>query len=117
MRAARMRGYKQPLIFEDLKAPEISPDEVLVRVEAGMCPNLAVGAQVVVVGVWGDGSCRQCQVGDTQICAHGVWPGFSAYGGYGELVPVPHNYLIRVDRKYGLKADEFAPLTDAGLTP
>jgi propanol-preferring alcohol dehydrogenase len=30
---------------------------------------------------------------------------------------VPHNYLIRVDKKYKLKPEELAPLTDAGLTP
>jgi propanol-preferring alcohol dehydrogenase len=32
-------------------------------------------------------------------------------------VPVPYKYLIRIDRKYRLKAEELAPLTDAGLTP
>lgn len=79
--------------------------------------NLAVGDQVVVVGGWGDGSCRHCQIGNTQICAHGAWPGFSAYGGYGEFVPVPYDYLIRVDKQYNLKSEELAPLTDAGLTP
>ena len=159
MRAARMYGYNQPLVLEDVKTPDITPDEVLVRVEAaGMCrtdvqllegyfkdhlalafpaipgheiagaveqignrvpqtANLAVGDQVVVVGGWGDGTCRQCKVGDEQICAHGRWPGFGTYGGYGEFVPVPYKYLIRVDRQYNLKAEELAPLTDAGLTP
>jgi propanol-preferring alcohol dehydrogenase len=33
------------------------------------------------------------------------------------FVPIPHRYLIRVDRKFNLKAEELAPLTDAGLTP
>jgi propanol-preferring alcohol dehydrogenase len=75
------------------------------------------GEQVVVVGGWGDGTCRHCHRGDTQICAHGVWPGFSAYGGYGEYVPVPIEYIIKVDPRFGLKAEELAPLTDAGLTP
>jgi propanol-preferring alcohol dehydrogenase len=32
-----MHGYKQPLVVEDVKVPEISPEDVLVRVEAGMC--------------------------------------------------------------------------------
>jgi propanol-preferring alcohol dehydrogenase len=159
MRAARMHGYNQPLVLEEIKTPEISPDEVLVRVEAaGMCrtdvqlvdgyfkdsiplefpaipgheiagsveqvgtqvphtANLALGDQVVVVGGWGDGTCRQCRVGDEQICAHGKWPGFGTYGGYSEFVPVPYKYLIRLDRKYNLKAEELAPLTDAGITP
>ncbi|MBO0721427.1 MAG: NAD(P)-dependent alcohol dehydrogenase [Blastocatellia bacterium] len=159
MRAARMYGYKQPLVLEEVEKPEIALDEVLVKVEAaGMCrtdvqllegyfkenlplafpaipgheiagtiaqvgdrvpptSNLAVGDLVVVVGGWGDGVCRQCKSGDEQICAHGKWPGFGAYGGYGEFVPVPYKYLIRVDKKYKLMAEELAPLTDAGLTP
>lgn len=73
------------------------------------------GDQVVVVGGWGDGTCRHCQEGNTQICAHGRWPGFGPYGGYSEFVPVPARYLIKVDKC--LKAEELAPLTDAGLTP
>jgi propanol-preferring alcohol dehydrogenase len=71
----------------------------------------------VVVGGWGDGTCRQCRVGDEQICAHGAWPGFGQYGGYGEYLPVPYKYLIRIDRKFNLPAEQLAPLTDAGLTP
>jgi alcohol dehydrogenase, propanol-preferring len=58
---------------------------------------------------------RHCQEGDTQICAHGRWPGFGPYGGYSEFVPVPTRYLVKVDKR--LKAEELAPLTDAGLTP
>ena len=58
-----------------------------------------------------------CQAGNTQICGHGNWPGFGPPGGYGEFVPVPYEYLIRIDKKYNLKAEELAPLTDAGLTP
>jgi alcohol dehydrogenase, propanol-preferring len=159
MLAARMHGYNQPLVIEEVKTPEIGPEEVLVKVEAGgMCrtdvqliegyfkgaldlkfpaipgheiagsieqigsrvpqtANLATGDQVVVVGGWGDGTCRQCKAGNEQICAHGAWPGFGPYGGYGEYVPVPYKYLIRIDRKYNLPAEELAPLTDAGLTP
>jgi alcohol dehydrogenase, propanol-preferring len=37
MLAARMHGYKQPLVLEEVKIPEISSDQVLVRVGgAGM---------------------------------------------------------------------------------
>jgi propanol-preferring alcohol dehydrogenase len=159
MRAARMHGYNQPLILEDVPVPDIAADEVLLKVTAaGMCrtdvqlvdgyfrkyselmfpatpgheiagevqkvgrlvpqaAGLQEGDQVVVVGGWGDGMCRHCQKGDTHICAHGKWPGFGPYGGYGEYVPVPSRYLIKVDRRYNLKAEELAPLTDAGLTP
>jgi len=73
------------------------------------------GDQVVVVGGWGDGTCRHCQAGNTHICTHGRWPGFGPYGGYSEFVPVPPRYLIKVDKR--LKVEELAPLTDAGLTP
>ena len=34
-----------------------------------------------------------------------------------EYVPVPVQYLIKIDKRYGLKAEELAPITDAGLTP
>nr|WP_265595328.1 zinc-binding dehydrogenase [Verrucomicrobium sp. BvORR106] len=73
------------------------------------------GDQVVVVGGWGDGTCRHCQKGNTQICGHGRWPGFGPYGGYAEYVPIPSRYIIKVDKR--LDAAELAPLTDAGLTP
>src|SRR5215475_10732627 len=115
MLAARMHAYKQPLILEEVKTPQIAPDEILVKVgAAGMCrtdvqlvdgyfekyapmkfpltpgheiagtvdqignlvpqsANFSVGDQVVVVGGIGDGSCRHCQIGNTQICSHGNW--------------------------------------------
>ena len=38
MLAARMYGYKQPLVLEQIAIPEILPDQVLVRVGgADMC--------------------------------------------------------------------------------
>lgn len=159
MRAARMHGYNQPLVLEDVAVPEIEPDEVLVKVgAAGMCrtdvqlldgyfrpyaeaifpltpgheiageidkigglaaksSKFEEGDQVVVVGGWGDQTCRHCHDGNTQICPHGRWPGFGPYGGYAEYVPVPVQYLIKIDKRYNLKAEELAPITDAGLTP
>jgi alcohol dehydrogenase, propanol-preferring len=122
MLAARMHGYKQPLVLEEVEKPKIAANEVLVRVEAaGMCRTdfqlidgyfkealnlalpaipgheiagsvaevgegvpanvkFAIGDQVVVVGGWGDGTCRQCRAGNEQICGHGAWPGFGPYG-------------------------------------
>ncbi|MDX2251240.1 MAG: NAD(P)-dependent alcohol dehydrogenase [Nitrospira sp.] len=159
MRTARMHGYNQPLVYEDMPIPDIKPDEVLLKVTAaGMCrtdvqlvdgyfrkyaqpvlpltpgheivgeiqeignmvskaAGLQDGDQAVVVGGWGDGTCRHCQQGNTQICEHGQWPGFGPYGGYGEYLPVPARYLIKVDKRFKLKAEQLAPLTDAGLTP
>lgn len=73
------------------------------------------GDHVVVVPGWGDGTCRHCQIGDTQICPNVRWPGFGEDGGFAEFVPVPARYLIKVDKQ--LKFEELAPLTDAGVTP
>ena len=157
MLAARMYGYRKPLVLEEIKVPEISPDEVLVKVGgAGMCRSdvqlvdgyfeaalhtkfpitpgheiaglvetvgdrvpasaqLAIGDQVVVAAGWGDGICRQCRLGNEQLCEHGSWPGFGPPGGYAEFIPVPYRQLIRVEHK--LKWEELAPLTDAGVTP
>jgi propanol-preferring alcohol dehydrogenase len=159
MRAARLHGYNQPVVLEEVPIPDIEPNEVLVKVgAAGMCrtdvqlidqyfrryvesafpltlgheiageiekigslvPKAAgfeEGDQVVVVGGWGDETCRHCHEGNTQICPHGKWPGFGPYGGYAEYVPVPAQYLIKVDKRFNLKAEELAPITDAGLTP
>lgn len=106
-----------PLEFPAIPGHEIAGSVERIGDLVPPTSNLAIGDQVVVVGGWGDGVCRQCRVGDEQICGHGKWPGFGPYGGYSEFVPVPHKYLIRIDRKYNLKPEELAPLTDAGLTP
>ena len=73
------------------------------------------GDHVVVVAGWGDGTCRHCQMGNTQICPNVRWPGFGPVGGFAEFIPVPARYLIRVSNK--LQFEQLAPLTDAGLTP
>jgi alcohol dehydrogenase, propanol-preferring len=73
------------------------------------------GDHVVVAPGWGDGTCRHCLVGNTQICTHVRWPGFGLHGGFAEYLPVPARYAIKVERR--LKFEELAPLTDAGLTP
>lgn len=111
-------GYFRP--YAELPLPLTLGHEIagVVHRIGSMVPKtagLAEGDQVVVVGGWGDGTCRHCQAGNTQICSHGRWPGFGPYGGYGEFVPVPAWYLIKVDKR--LKAAELAPLTDAGVTP
>jgi propanol-preferring alcohol dehydrogenase len=77
--------------------------------------GFAEGDHVVVCPGWGDGICRHCQIGNTQICPNVRWPGFGEYGGFAEYVPVPARYLIKVDKR--LKFEELAPLTDAGVTP
>ncbi|MBX3358888.1 MAG: NAD(P)-dependent alcohol dehydrogenase [Phycisphaeraceae bacterium] len=77
--------------------------------------GLHEGDHVVVAPGWGDGTCRHCLVGNTQICPNVRWPGFGPHGGYSEYIPVPARYLVKADRR--LPFEELAPLTDAGLTP
>lgn len=77
--------------------------------------GLAEGDHVVVAPGWGDGVCRHCLAGDTQICPNVRWPGFGLYGGFAEYIPVPSRYVIKVPRH--LAFAQLAPLTDAGLTP
>lgn len=77
--------------------------------------GLEEGDHVVVAPGWGDGVCRHCQVGNTHICPNVRWPGFGTYGGFGEYIPVPARYVIKVPKH--LKFEQLAPLTDAGLTP
>jgi alcohol dehydrogenase, propanol-preferring len=73
------------------------------------------GDHVVVVPGWGDGTCRHCQIGNTQLCPNVRYPGFGPHGGYAEYLPVPARYLIKV--RPDLPFEQLAPLTDAGLTP
>ncbi|MET0386655.1 MAG: NAD(P)-dependent alcohol dehydrogenase [Polyangiales bacterium] len=77
--------------------------------------RFAEGDQVVVLGPSGDGICRPCQQGNTQLCTHGGWVGFGPYGGYSEFLPVAARSLLKVDKR--LAPEGLAPLTDAGLTP
>ncbi|THI98779.1 NAD(P)-dependent alcohol dehydrogenase [Nocardioides sp.] len=95
---------------------EIAGDIVAVG-SAAEAAGHSVGDQVVVVGGQGDGTCRLCHKGDTQICPHLAWPGFGPYGGYAEYVPVRTSFIIKVNSAANLSAEQLAPLTDAGLTP
>lgn len=115
-----IEGYFRDAL--DLKFPAIPGHEIagsVSKIGAAVpaSADYSLRDQVVVVGGWGCGVCPQCRVGDHQICGNGRWPGFGPYGGYGEYIPVPHKWLIRVNRKFNLKPEELAPLTDAGLTP
>lgn len=106
--------------YNDIPTPIIPGHEItgVVHEIGGLVPRsagLEEGDHVVVSTGWGDGTCRHCQIGNTHICPNVRWPGFGPYGGFAEFVPVPARYLIKVDR--GLKFEELAPLTDAGLTP
>jgi alcohol dehydrogenase, propanol-preferring len=110
------RQYAE-LTFPTTPGHEIAGEVQKVGSRVPQSYGLQEGDQVVIVGGWGDGTCHHCQQGNTQICAHRNWPGFGPYGGYAEYLPVPPRYIIKVDKRFGLKAEELAPLTDAGLTP
>ena len=77
------------------------------------------GDLAAVFGGWGCGICTHCKAGDEQLCTFAAWPGLSSFdGGFSENILVPsYRFLIKIDKKYGLKPEELAPLTDAGLTP
>ena len=111
-------GYFRP--YADIAPPITVGHEIVgvVHTIGSTVPKSAgfeEGDHVVVVPGWGDGTCRHCQIGNTQICPNVRWPGFGKYGGFAEFVPVPARYLIKVDKR--LKFEELAPLTDAGVTP
>ena len=77
------------------------------------------GDLVAVFGGWGCGICIHCKGGDEQLCNLAAWPGLSSFdGGFSENILIPsYRFLIKVEKKNGLKPEELAPLTDAGLTP
>ncbi|UPG96494.1 NAD(P)-dependent alcohol dehydrogenase [Luteibacter aegosomatissinici] len=110
-------GYFRP--YADLKPPLTLGHEItgVIAKMGSLVPKgagIAEGDHVVVAPGWGDGICRHCQVGDTQICPNVRWPGFGPVGGFAEFIPVPARYVIKVGKN--LPFEQLAPLTDAGLT-
>ncbi|NII54308.1 NAD(P)-dependent alcohol dehydrogenase [Luteibacter sp. SG786] len=110
-------GYFRP--YGDLKPPLTLGHEItgVIAKMGSLVPKgagIVEGDHVVVAPGWGDGICRHCQVGDTQICPNVRWPGFGPVGGFAEYIPVPVRYVIKVGKQ--LAFAELAPLTDAGLT-
>jgi alcohol dehydrogenase len=51
--------------------------------------GFAVGDRVTVPFCCGCGTCEPCRHGHTQICDHDFQPGFTAWGSFAELVPLP----------------------------
>lgn len=80
--------------------------------------GLSDGDLIVVDPGWGDGTCQQCREGNQQLCSGtGKWVGFGPPGGYAEYVAVPYQHAIKVTPGEGQGPENFAPLTDAGVTP
>lgn len=74
-----------------------------------------IGEPVAVFGGWGCGHCPVCLAGEEQLCDPRRWVGIGVAGGYTEQLLVPATrHLVAID---GLDPAEFAPLTDAALTP
>lgn len=106
--------------YTDIPPPVIPGHEITGTIDklGSVVPKAAglqEGDHVVVAPGWGDGVCRHCMVGNTQICPNVRWPGFGTYGGFAEYIPVPARYVIKVAKH--LRFEELAPLTDAGMTP
>jgi len=72
---------------------------------------------VAVHGVWSCGECRRCLAGRENYCLRLTGPigvGLGYDGGLAEFVLVPsERYLVKAE---GVKPEQLAPLTDAGLT-
>lgn len=75
-----------------LKLPHILGHEFSGIVEAVGADVTAYrpGDRVVVPFTQGDGTCPYCRSGHQNICDHVALPGFSYWGGFGELVHVPN---------------------------
>ncbi|MGG6460359.1 MAG: alcohol dehydrogenase catalytic domain-containing protein, partial [Candidatus Eiseniibacteriota bacterium] len=106
-----------------LSLPKTPGHEIAGRIEeiGSMVPENVFhkGDLVAIFGGWGCGFCPYCKKGDEEMCLMPKWPGLSQYdGGFSEFVLVPsYKFLVKVEPSSGLKPEEIAPLTDAGLTP
>jgi propanol-preferring alcohol dehydrogenase len=72
---------------------------------------------VAVHGVWSCGLCRRCRQGQENACLRLTGPvgcGLGYDGGLAEFMLVPSERLLV--KANGVRAEELAPLTDAGLT-
>ena len=106
-----VRGHFGP-VFPRVPGHEIVGDVVEVGQDV---KNVQVGARVG--GPWHgghDGSCRQCQRSQFQMCNNAVVNGFTQDGGFAEYVLLRHEAVVRIPKE----ADpaEVAPLLCAGVT-
>ena len=52
--------------------------------------SFAKGDRVIVPFSQGEGTCRMCRGGHSNVCEHGMAPGFNYWGGFGRLSAIPH---------------------------
>ena len=103
--------------YADIPMPITPGHEItgVVHQIGAMVPKAArweEGDHVVVAPGWGDGTCRHCQVGNTHICPNVRWPGFGAYGGFADFLPVPARYLIKVERRLNSRNSRRSPMQE-----
>jgi alcohol dehydrogenase, propanol-preferring len=79
--------------------------------------RISEGDLVVVDAQWGDGTCRQCNEGNQQLCSGGQLAGFGPNGGFAEYMLAPYDHVISVADQPNARPEYLAPLTDAGITP
>ncbi|MGH6934169.1 MAG: zinc-dependent alcohol dehydrogenase family protein [Dongiaceae bacterium] len=52
--------------------------------------NFTKGDRVIVPFSQGEGTCRMCRTGHSNVCDHAVNPGFSYWGGFGRYSAIPN---------------------------
>lgn len=107
-----------PLDFPAIPGHEIAGFVERTGDEVPEAAGLTEGVLVVVDANWGDGTCRQCNEGNEQLCTgDGGLVGFGPDGGFADYVAVPYRHAVRVPEGSELEPHELAPLADAGITP
>jgi propanol-preferring alcohol dehydrogenase len=81
------------------KLPVVPGHQVVGSVEAlgDGCTRLRAGERVGVCWLhWADGTCRYCRHGQENLCEQATFTGWTADGGYAELITVPEDFAIHL---------------------
>lgn len=80
--------------------------------------DLGEGDLVIVDPNWGgDGTCRQCNEGNQQLCSNGQLVGFGPpNGGFAEYMLAPYDHVIAI-RQAGAEAQYLAPPSPTQASP
>jgi alcohol dehydrogenase, propanol-preferring len=98
------------------KLPLIPGHQVVGTVEAAGegVERFAVGDRVGVPWLgWTDGECRYCRSGRENLCPRAIFTGYTADGGYAEMLVADERYCLSIPDEFG--DIEAAPLLCAGL--